>query len=136
MRKIFYSAIAIAAAVALATPVLAQPGYRGYAYAPPTEQEARTAGAFGAGVVGGTVAGLGVSEGWWGSAAAAALPTTAVGAAAIGGVAGMGVVATVDAFTQPCRGFAALFGLNRGQCVDGHYVGDVARGPIPSRHYR
>lgn len=134
MRKLFYSAMCVATAAALATPSLAQqPGYRDYAYAPQSEQHARTAGAFGAGVVGGTVAGLGVAGGWWGSAAAAALPTTAVGAAAIGGVTGMGVVAAVDAFTQPCRGVAALFGLNRDQCVDGHYVGYAPRRPLRPR---
>ena len=128
MRKLFYSTICIAAAAAIATPALAQPpGYRDYAYAPQSEQHARTAGAIGAGVVGGTVAGLGVSEGWWGSAAAAALPTTVAGAAAIGGLTGIGVVATVDAVTQPCRGFAAMFGLNHGECENGHYVGDAPR---------
>lgn len=133
MRKLFYSAMCVATAAAIATPALAQPGYRDYAYAPQSEQQARTAAAFGAGAVGGTVVGLGISEGWWGSAAAAALPTTAVGAAAIGGVAGIGIVAAVDAFTQPCRGVAALFGLNRGQCENGHYVGYAPRRAAPPR---
>jgi hypothetical protein len=131
MRKLFCSTICIAAVAMLATPALAQPpGYRGHAYGPPTGQQARTAGAFGAGVVGGTVSGLGVSEGWWGSTVAGvALPTTVAGAAAIGGLTGIGVVAAVDAFTQPCRGFAAAFGLNHGKCENGHYVGYAPRRP-------
>jgi hypothetical protein len=141
MRKIFYSAICVATAAAFATPALAQSGYRAqapgqgaYAYAPAPEQNTRAAGAVGAGVVGGTVAGVGVSQAWWGAAATAALPATAVGAAAIGGVAGMGTVAAVDAFTNPCRGFAAMFGLNRNQCVDGHYVGNAVPPRTASRY--
>ena len=126
MRKLLSAGIALAAAAAFATPALAQPpGYRAYDYAPPTayHHDGRTAVAVGAGVVGGTVAGLGVSEGWWGAAATAALPTTVAGAAAIGGVAGMGTVAAVDFMLEPCRGFAAVFDLSHGECQDGHYVG-------------
>jgi len=63
----------------------------------------------------GTVIGLDVAEGRWGATAAgAALPATAAGAVAVGGVAGVGTVALIDAFVQPCRGFAAL---------NGQYVG-------------
>jgi hypothetical protein len=81
-----------------------------------------------AGVVSGTVIGLGISEGWWGATAAdAALPTTAAGAAAVGGVAGIGMVAAIDSLVQPCRGFHALFNLSDGQCANGHYVGYLAR---------
>ena len=142
MRKLSCSLISLAAVAALATPALAQspgyrahqPGYGAYAYAPPPQENAREAGAVGAGVVGGTVAGVGVSQAWWGSAAAAALPATAAGAAAVGGVAGIGAVAAVDAFTNPCRGFAALFDLNSGRCENGHYVGYAQRGPV--RRYR
>jgi len=77
-----------------------------------------------AGVATGTVVGVGLTEGWFGSSAAVAtLPTTAVGAAAFGGVAGLGTVALVDAAVQPCRGFHALFDLSHGQCVNGEYVG-------------
>jgi hypothetical protein len=72
----------------------------------------------------GTVVGLGVSEGWWGATVAGtALPTSVAGAAAVGGVAGIGTVALIDAFTQPCYGFAALFDVNSGACVNGQYVG-------------
>ncbi len=126
MRKLLYAGISLAAAAAFATPALAQPsGYRAYDYAPPAAyHDSRAATAVGAGVVGGTVAGLGVSEGWWGAAATAALPTTVAGAAAIGGVAGVGTVAAVDFMLEPCRGFAALFDLSHGECVNGHYVGD------------
>ena len=105
MRKLLYSAISLAAAAAFATPALAQPpGYRAYDYAP--AYHSRAAADFGAGVVGGTVAGLGVSEGWWGAAATAALPTTAAGAAAIGGVAGIGAV--VASMRRPSRAAALL----------------------------
>jgi hypothetical protein len=135
MRKLLYAGISLAAAAAFASPALAQPaGYRAYDYAPPASyHNARTATAVGAGVVGGTVAGLGVSEGWWGAAATAALPTTVAGAAAIGGVAGMGTVAAVDFMLEPCRGFAAVFDLSHGECVNGHYVGDQ---PPPRRMVR
>ena len=51
------------------------------------------------------------------------LPTTAAGAAAVGGVAGVGAVALIDAAVQPCRGFHALFGMNHDECVNGVYVG-------------
>jgi hypothetical protein len=71
------------------------------------------------GAVAGTAVGLGVSEGWWGSAVAgAALPTTVAGAAAIGGVAGIGTVALIDAAVQPCRGFQALLGMNQEYCAE------------------
>ena len=134
MRKLLYSAISLAAAAAFATPALAQPaGYRDYNSAP--SYHSRAAAEVGAGVVGGTVAGLGVSEGWWGSAATAALPTTVAGAAAIGGLAGIGTVVFIDAATQPCRGFAAMFNLSEGECVNGQYVG-YAPAPRSMRHRR
>ncbi len=135
MRKLFYSAISLTVAAAFATPALAQPpGYRAYDYAPPAyrHNDARVA-APAAGVVGGTVAGVGVSEGWWGTAATAALPTTAAGAAAVGGVAGIGAIAAVDFMLEPCRGFAAMFDLSDGECVNGHYVG-YAQPPRPHRY--
>jgi hypothetical protein len=119
MRKLLY-ALSIAAAAAL-TASTAQAAY----YYPVTVYPASRAPAeTTTGVAAGTVVGVGVSEGWWGaSVAGAALPATAAGAAAVGGVAGIGAIALIDAATQPCRGFAALFGLNHGACVDGHYVG-------------
>ena len=90
--------------------------YRSHNYAAPVDATV--------GVAGGTVVGVGVSQGWWGATAAgAALPATAAGAAAVGGVVGIGAVAAVDAVLQPCRGLHAVFGLNHGACEDGHYVG-------------
>ena len=55
------------------------------------------------------------------------LPTTAVGAATVGGVAGVGTVALIDSVFQPCRGFHALFGANKDACVNGEYVGYAPR---------
>ncbi|MFN3658254.1 MAG: hypothetical protein ACK4UO_13460 [Pseudolabrys sp.] len=111
MRKLFF-ALPIAAAV-LATPALAQP-YDTYYPAGPVVGGAAV----------GTVVGVGLYEGWFGSSAAvSALPATAAGAAATGGVAGIGTIALIDAAVQPCRGFQAIFGMNRGQCANGQYVG-------------
>lgn len=124
MRKALY-ALPIAAAAAFATPALAQPyEYNDYAYA-----DARAAAPWVAGTAAGTAVALGAYHGWytsWG-AAGAMLPTTAAGAAAVGGVAAIGTVAFVDGLIQPCRGFHALFDLNHGRCVDGQYVGDGPR---------
>jgi hypothetical protein len=120
MRKLL-CAVSLAAAAAF-TATAAQAAPEGYYHNPRVMAPA-------AGVVGGTVAGVGISEGWWGSAAAAALPTTAAGAAVIGGVVGMGTIAFVDAALEPCRGFAALFDLSSGECVNGQYVG-YAQPPV------
>ncbi|HET7847972.1 MAG TPA: hypothetical protein VFL51_02820 [Pseudolabrys sp.] len=129
MRKII-PMLAVAAAAAVATPALAQPDhYRDYGYA------ARPA-VVGAGVVTGTVVGLGFSEGWWGpTVAGTVFPTTAAGAAVVGGVAGVGTVALLDAAIEPCRGFQALLGLNKEACVNGQFVG-YAPPPPPRRVYR
>ena len=87
----------------------------------------------GAGAVAGTAAGVAVSEGVVGGSLGAALPATAAGAAATGGVAGVGVAAGIDAFTQPCRGAAAVFGMNRQECaqrqamIDGQQLGTTQR---------
>jgi hypothetical protein len=77
------------------------------------------------GVAAGTVVGVGLYEGWFSADAATIpiFPATAAGAATVGGVAGIGTIAMIDAATQPCRGFNALFGLNKGACVNGEYVG-------------
>jgi len=84
------------------------------------------------GAVVGTVAAVGTYNTWWGtSAAASALPASAVGAAAFGGVVAVGTVAAVDAVLQPCRGLHALFDLNHGACMDGEYVGYA---PPPARY--
>lgn len=122
MRKAL-CALPIVAAAVFATPALAQPyEYNDYA-------DARAAAPWVAGTAAGTAVALGAYHGWytsWG-AAGAALPTTAVGAAAVGGVAAIGTVAFVDGWMHPCRGFQALFDLNHGRCVNGQYVGDMPR---------
>ncbi len=142
MRKLFYSAMCVATAATLATPALAQPpghrvqhpGYRAYAYAPPVDEHngARIAAPV-AGVATGTVIGVGIAEGWGTAAITAAAPATAVGAAAVGGVAGIGALAATDFVLEPCRGLHAMFGLNREQCVDGHYVGNRPLRPLARR---
>lgn len=114
MRKILCG---LSVAAALAVPTMAN-----------ADNYDRTTAALGTGAVVGTVVGVGTYNGWWGTGAfASSLPTTAAGAAVVGGVAGVGTVALIDAATQPCRGFQAMFGMNRGQCVNGEYVGDVPR---------
>jgi hypothetical protein len=116
MRKVL-SILAVAAATAVAVPASTQA-------ASYVRANGGTGAETAAGVATGTAIGLGVSEGWWGTTAAgAALPVTVAGAAAVGGVAGVGTVALIDAFVQPCRGFAALFDVNSGACVNGQYVG-------------
>ena len=91
--------------------------------------------ASGVGAIGGTVVGVGVYNGWYGAAAAGTeLPTTAAGAAAVGGVAGVGAVALIDAAVQPCRGFHAIFGMNRDECVNGVYVGPQRFSELRHRH--
>lgn len=132
MRQALYALPIVAAA--LATPAMAQPyGYDDYAY-----DNAAAAAPWVAGTAAGTVVALGAYHGWytsWG-AAGAMLPSTAVGAAAAGGVAAIGTVALVDAAIQPCRGFHALFDLNHGRCVNGQYVGDTARRVSERETYR
>jgi hypothetical protein len=107
-----------------------EPAY-GYAYSPaPVDATV--------GVVGGTVFGLGLSEGWWGpTLASATFPTTVAGAAAVGGVAGIGGIALVDAVLQPCRGFHAMLDLNEQYCasLNAQQLRHVQR--VSSRsHYR
>ena len=109
MRKVLWAVSVAALTAALAIPALADPP-RQRDYVAPA-----------AGVVGGTVLGLGLTEGWWGASpaiAGAALPTTVAGAAAIGGVAGIGGIAFVDAAIQPCAGFHAMFLLNQQYCAE------------------
>jgi hypothetical protein len=119
MRKIL-PLLTLAAAAAVATPALAEPegvnpNYGGYTYAAPAV----------AGAVVGTAVGVGIYNGWLGSSAfVAAAPTTVVGATAVGGVAGIGTVALLDAVTQHCRGFGILV-TPQGQCVNGVWVGDL-----------
>lgn len=125
----FLPALTIAAAAALATPALAAPYYSmtdenpnyvtGYYVAPV------------AGAAAGTVVGVGLYNGWLGtSAAVTALPATVVGAAAVGGVAGVGTLVLIDAAVEPCRGFHALLDMSHGQCVNGEWVGYGPRRPM------
>ncbi len=123
MRRIL-PILTLVAAAAFATSALARQDYLNGPAAPE----------LGAGAVAGTVAGVGIYNGWWGATAAgAALPTTAAGAAALGGVAGVGTVALIDSVVQPCRGFQALFGLNKDECVDGTWVGPHRFSEVPRR---
>jgi hypothetical protein len=123
MRKLI-TALSVAAvtAAAIAMPTLAsaqESGQYSTGYAGPV-----------AGAVVGTAVGVGLYEGWFGTNAAlagSALPTTAAGAATVGGVAGVGTVALIDSVFQPCRGFHALFGANKDACVNGEYVGYTPR---------
>ncbi len=131
MRKLItgLSVAAVTAAAAIALPSAASaeaaPGQNYYPLAVPA-----------AGVATGAVVGFGLYNGWFGAAptiAGSALPTTAAGAATIGGVAGVGTVALIDGVLQPCRGFHALFGANKDACVNGEYVGYQQR---PARYVR
>ncbi len=108
MRNVLHAVPIAAFLAALASPASADPP-RQQDYVAPA-----------AGVVGGTVVGLGLTEGWWGASpaiAGTALPTSAAGAAAIGGVAGIGGMALIDAAVQPCAGFHAMFLLNQDACA-------------------
>lgn len=128
MRR-FLPALTVAAAAALATPALAAPYYSA------TEENPNYATGYYAapvaGVAVGTAVGVGLYNGWFGtSAAVTALPATAAGAAAVGGVAGVGTFVLIDAAVEPCRGFHALFDLSHGQCVNGEWVGYGPRRPM------
>jgi hypothetical protein len=118
MRKLILGlsvAALTAGAVALPTLASAQDGQYTTGYAGPV-----------AGVAVGSAVGFGLYNGWYGANAALGstlLPTTAAGAATVGGVAGVGTVALIDSALQPCRGFHALFGANKDSCVNGEYVG-------------
>lgn len=112
MRKII-PCLALAAAMAMTTSAFAEP---------PEVNPNYTGTEMLAGAAVGTAVGVGLYEGWYTGATAAALPATAVGAAAVGGVAGIGTIALLDAFTQPCRGFGVF--VHREGCVNGEWVGD------------
>ena len=117
MRKIMLALSAIAA-VAFALPASAQ-DYRDRYY-----HSGATPWIAGAGV--GSLVGFGLYHGWYGGSFAASLPSSAAGAAATGGVAGVGTVALIDAAVQPCAGFRALFSPFRpgpSGCVNGEFVG-------------
>ncbi len=123
MRKIL-PVLAIAAAVAVASPALAEqdsvnPNYANGYYAAPV-----------AGALVGTAVGVGLYNTWYTGAFAAGLPATAVGAAAVGGIAGVGTVALVEGVTAHCHGFGILW-TARSECVNGQWVGDQ---PVHRRH--
>jgi len=113
MRKTILTLVSVGA-LALATPALANPKHHRHHHhhgwvAPAT------------GVAVGTVVGVGLFEGWFGTASLAAASSSAAGAAAIGGVAGVGTAALIHAAVTPCTGFHALFGGSG--CANGQYVG-------------
>jgi hypothetical protein len=116
MRKAL-CAFTVAVAAALTASSAQAARYDRYSYPYSTAPAEATAS-----VIGGTVVGLGVSEGWWGTtiagAGTAALPTTIAGAAAVGGVVGIGGIALIDAVVQPCRGFHAMLDLNEQYCAE------------------
>lgn len=119
MRKTI-TALTLAAmtAAAVATPAMAQMG----------DTYTVNYGAPVAGAAVGTAVGVGLYNGWYGSGVtASALGASAGTAAVAGGVAGVGTVALIDAVVQPCRGFHAIFGLNKDVCVNGEYVGPQPR---------
>jgi hypothetical protein len=131
MRKTFIivSAISAISAIALAAPASAQQRQRQQVVVTPAPGTAHPA-ATTTGVAAGTVFGVGLTQGWWGTTgAAAAFPTSAAGAAAAGGVAGVGAIAMFDAATQPCRGFRAFFSPfvqtapGQSGCANGEFVG-------------
>lgn len=125
------AAAVTAAAIAIPTLASAEPAY-GRSEGPAISSYAAPV----AGAAVGAAVGVGLANGWYGAAptiGGAALPTGAAGAAAIGGVAGIGTVALIDGVVQPCRGFHALFGVNRDACFDGQYVGYA---PRPRHYYR
>ena len=125
MRKTFIILSAVAVTALAAMPASARERQRVVVH-PDTASPAATT----TGVAGGTLFGVGLTQGWWGTTgAAAALPASAAGAAAAGGVAGVGAIAMYDAATQPCRGFRAFFSPfvqsapGQSGCANGEFVG-------------
>jgi hypothetical protein len=83
-----------------------------------------------AGAAVGTAVGVGLANSWYSGAFAASLPASAAGAATAGFVAGVGTIVLIDAATQPCAGFRAMFSPFYAQpsgCVNGKYVGYAPR---------
>lgn len=137
MRKTLFALSALSV-IAFAAPASAQTAYDRTGYYPGWPWVA--------GAAAGTVVGLGLAEGWFSGSLAASLPASAAGAAAVGGVAGIGTVVLIDAATQPCAGFRALFSPfayapGQSGCVNGQYVGyrgdrtRVVERPAPRRRY-
>jgi len=118
MRKII-SLLVLAAAAAAATPALAQPDNvnPNYGYAAPVV----------AGAAVGTLAGVGLYQGWYGSSGfVTAAGATAGTAAVVGGVAGVGTVVLLEGLTAKCHGFGVLW-TPRNECANGQWIGD---GPV------
>lgn len=122
MRKIIPAlAFAAAATAALATPAMAEVDGVNPNYAP-------AVAVTGAAV--GTLVGVGLYNGWYGSGAfVTSAGATAGTAAAVGGVAGVGTVALLEGLTAKCHGFGVLW-TPRSECVNGQWIGDL---PAP-RH--
>lgn len=126
MRKIIpLLTLAAAAAVAVATPAMAEPDgvnpNYGYGYAAPVV----------AGAAVGTLAGVGLYQGWYGSSGfVTAAGATAGTAAVVGGVAGVGTIALLEGVTAHCHGFGVLW-TPRNECANGQWIGDA---PVVRRH--
>ncbi len=109
MRKMFFGLLAVlAVAFTIASP--ANAGHKHRYVSKPVA----------VGVVAGTVFGVGLHEGWWGTTFG--FKGASVGGSIAGGmIVGVATVAMIHAATTPCTGFHALFG-GKG-CKNGKYVG-------------
>jgi hypothetical protein len=125
MRKIIPAlTLAAVAAAALITPASAEVDGVNPNYAPAVV-------ATGAAV--GTLAGVGLYQGWYGSSAfVTSAGATAGTAAAVGGVAGVGTVVLLEGLTAKCHGFGVLW-TARSECVNGQWVGDGPRRRVSMR---
>lgn len=124
MRKTLFALTAIGA-MAMTAPAMAQ-SKRDYNPA--------AGPALATGAVVGTAVGVSQYNGWWGNrwfggtSLGSGLERTFAGSLATGFVTGVGTVVLIDAATQPCRGFRALFAPLRGAdhargCRGGEWVG-------------
>lgn len=133
MRKTLIALSAAVATVALTGAAQAQSRYTG----PSTNPALPLAGA-----AVGTGVGIAAYKGFWGassSSLATSFAGSAAGAAVAGGVAGVGTIAVIDAATQPCAGFRALFSPfipGPSGCVNGEFVGYQQAERVNRRHYR
>jgi hypothetical protein len=130
MRKVVLAFSAVATAAVLSTSAMAQPQNYPEPYGP-------HAAAIGAGVVTGTVLGVGASQGWFGTTPASL--TTAAGASAFGLVAGIGTTVLIDSLTTPCHGFGIWFDYAKpgpSECANGQWVGPRAEAQLERRDVR
>ncbi len=77
-----------------------------------------------AGVVVGTLVGIGLHDGWFGrnsSLVNGTLARSTMGAVTGGFIAGVATIAMIHALTTPCQGFHALF--QGAGCRNGKYIG-------------